>query len=434
MWRRKPKAGYRFGASHEVVVLSDDDDDDEVEVTYDAREDREREERAQREREEREQRAREQSSQREREERSQRERAQREREQQERAQREREQQAQRERAQRERAQREQRERAQRAREERAQRERAQRERDERAQREEEETDGSEYEDSDSDSDSGPRSEDAVKRGEGMSRPVDLEDVCEYYRRTRLSEAEIRSGRERIARQWTETRRADFEELSKEDLEHLFKLYDETFFAGAFGRKLRADGHELEMVPTKILSRTAGRCAFDPHKRRRRCVYTIEISTQILRDAFVRPATYPVGGLLCRSRLECMQLTLEHEMVHLLMYMWQKCNDPLGNRRTRRTVVDGLVVGGHGPTFRRLVLNMFGHTATRHGLFTSVEDGEGNVARPTGAVQLKHSGLKVGESVVVRGKAYKVLKLNPTRFIAVDAMGTTYRIGYGLVGK
>jgi len=184
----------------------------------------------------------------------------------------------------------------------------------------------------------------------------------------------------------------------------------------------------------MLSRTAGRCAFDPHKRRRRCVYTIEISTKILRDAFVRPATYPVGGLLCRSRLECMQLTLEHEMVHLLMYMWQKCNDPLGNRRTRKPVVDGLVVGGHGPTFKRLVLNMFGHTATRHGLFTSVEDGEGNVARPTGAVQLKHAGLKVGESVVVRGKTYRVLKLNPTRFIAADATGTTYRIGYGLVGK
>ena len=58
MWRRKEtEAGFRFRASHDVMVISDEDDD-EVEVTYDAREDREREERAQREREEREQRAR----------------------------------------------------------------------------------------------------------------------------------------------------------------------------------------------------------------------------------------------------------------------------------------------------------------------------------------------------------------------------------------
>jgi hypothetical protein len=84
----------------------------------------------------------------------------------------------------------------------------------------------------------------------------------------------------------------------------------------------------------------------------------------------------------------MQLTLEHEMIHLLMFVWQHCNDPVGKRKTRRLVNDGLVVGGHGKTFKRLILHIFGHTAIYHGLFTSVSvDEAGNIVRPQGAVRL-----------------------------------------------
>ena len=236
----------------------------------------------------------------------------------------------------------------------------------------------------------------------MTRPDDLDDVCAYYRTTRLSESEIRRARELIARTWvasSPSRRADFDALTRADLDYLFDLYDDHFFAGAFRRKIRALGNELEMLPSKMLSKTAGRCAYDPQRKKRRCVYTIEIATKILRDAFAdgRAGTsagtgaapiYPIGGLLCRSRLECMQLTLEHEMIHLLMFVWQHCNDPVGKRKTRRLVNDGLVVGGHGKTFKRLILHIFGHTAIYHGLFTSVSvDEAGNIVRPAGAVRL-----------------------------------------------
>jgi hypothetical protein len=285
------------------------------------------------------------------------------------------------------------------------------------------------EEGDSQSDSGSDSDEdvseEVEARNGMSRPDDLEDVCAYYQRTRLSESEIRRGRELIARKWTErSRRADFETLSEADLEHLFELYDAEFFAGAFGRKMAAEGHKLEMVPSNMLSKTAGRCTYDPTRRKHRCIYTIEISRKVLRDAFrAQGMEYPVGGLVCRSRLECMQLTLEHEMVHLLMYMWQRCNDPV-KRRTSRTVVDGLVLGGHGRTFKRLVLHMFGHTAIRHGIFSSASVGPG-----TGSV---HAGLTVGMSVVVQGKTYKVARCNPKKFVGVDETGKRYAIDYRLV--
>jgi hypothetical protein len=284
------------------------------------------------------------------------------------------------------------------------------------------------EDSGSESDADSAEVEARSGGDGMSRPDDLDDVCAYYQMTRLSESEIRRGRELIARKWLErSRSAYFETLSEADLEHLFALYDAEFFAGAFGRKMAAEGHELELVPSNMLSKTAGRCTYDPTRRRHRCTYTIEISRKVLRDAFRAPnVQYPVGGLVCRSRLECMQLTLEHEMVHLLMYMWHRCNDPV-KRRTPRTVVDGLVLGGHGRTFKRLVLHMFGHTAIRHGIFSvaSVDPGPGSV-------RLRHAGLTVGMSVVVQGKTYKVAKCNPKRFVGVDEAGKRYRVDYRLV--
>ena len=290
----------------------------------------------------------------------------------------------------------------------------------------------------------------------MSRPDDLDDVCAYYRKTRLSEAEIRSARELIARTWvasSPSRRADFDALASADLDYLFALYDEHFFAGAFMRKIRASGNELQMVPSKMLSKTAGRCAYDPARRKRKCAYTIEIATNILRDAFAprgaptgaAPAApaYAIGGRICRSRLECMQLTLEHEMVHLLMYVWQECNDPLGNRTTRRTVNNGLVVGGHGKTFKRLILHIFGHTAIYPGLFTSVTfDEKGDVVRPAGSVRLLQkllpstapsaapSGITRGMHVVVRGKRFKVVQCHPKTYTAVDESGALFKIRYG----
>lgn len=356
-----------FGG-HEVVELSDDDDDDDVQVTFDAREERlAAEERARRAEQERELRA-------------------------------------------------------------EQQERLRRLEQERRMDASEEEEDSESE-SDDEEDSEGVTESAADGSHGMSRPDDLDDVCAYYQRTRLSESEIRRGRELIARKWVErSRRADFVTLSEADLEHLFELYDAEFFAGAFGRKMRAEGHKLEMVPSNMLSKTAGRCSYDPKHRKHRCIYTIEISRKVLRDAFGTPnMTYPVGGLVCRSRLECMQLTLEHEMVHLLMYMWQRCNDPVKGR-TRRTVVDGLVLGGHGRAFKRLVLNMFGHTAIRHGIFSSASADNG--ARPT--VRLRHAGLEVGMAVVVKGKKYTVVKCNPKKFVGMDEAGTRYIIDYRLV--
>jgi hypothetical protein len=255
-------------------------------------------------------------------------------------------------------------------------------------------------------------------GGRMSRPDDLLDVCHYYRTTRLGEAEIRLGRERVAREWGVGRSANFQQLSAADLDRLFALYDEQFFANSFRRSFVAAGHELEMMPTAMLSRTAGRCAYDPSRLKHRCTYTIEIATRILRDAFgpdrpTRPV-YAVGGLLCRSRLECMQLTLEHEMVHLLMFVWKECSD-------------GARLGGHGRTFKLLARNIFGHTETKHGLMTPLDEGEPGSARER--IQRAKARLFVGAGVELQGQQYTVSRLNRTKFQATRSDGRVFNISY-----
>ncbi len=279
------------------------------------------------------------------------------------------------------------------------------------------------EDDEAEDEDGPGPVVAVVRADGrMTRPDGLVDVCEYYRRTRLGEAEVALARERIARDWTVGRSANFEALSRADLEDLFRLYDERFFAGAFQRNFDATGHALDMRPYAALKRSAGRCVYDATGQRRACPYTIEIATGILRDAFGpdRPAAprYACSGLVCASRLECLQLTLEHEMVHLLMFVWRECNDARPSGR----------LGGHGKTFKLLARNLFGHTDTKHGLFKAL--GAGESGSRSERIARARAEVFVGAAVELKGHAYTVVELNAVNFKAVRRDdGQRYRIPY-----
>jgi hypothetical protein len=196
----------------------------------------------------------------------------------------------------------------------------------------------------------------------------LLDACEYYATTRLSWEEIRRGRETVERLWLEKsgprKRGEQHKLSKAELNRMFVLYDWHFFGGAFERALSERAQKLEIVQSAALSPTltSSRAKCIRHATGHSCTYTIEITPSVGKyfdpgryghethdDDEVFP-TYSVGGLLCRSWLECTQLLLEHEIVHLLMFMWHKCEDP------------DKAPGGtsHGETWQRLARNIFGH--------------------------------------------------------------------------
>jgi hypothetical protein len=274
------------------------------------------------------------------------------------------------------------------------------------------------------------------------------DVCEYYAATSLTWEEIRRGREQIERIWIEEsgprKQGEQHRMSKAELNRMFVLYDWHFFGGAFERLLSENAQKLVIVQRAALSdpaesassRTSALCIRTV--RGRSCTYTIELTESVgyhfdpnvygdlaIYDEDEIIPTYSVGGLLCRSWLECTQLLLEHEIVHLLMFMWQKCVDP------------DKAPGGknHGETWRRLARNIFGHYKHTSGLSDElVMYDAGRAEKEWEVAERVRRTLRVGAKIRIGGDFCVVETLPEAteeneHFTARSVDGTEHRVRF-----
>jgi len=153
------------------------------------------------------------------------------------------------------------------------------------------------------------------------------------------------------------RTPDFDETETRDLLRLFDLYDAHFFGG----RLRAalGGREIRFDYSRRMTSSGGKTLRwrDGRGRRGGDRFAIRISIHLLFRNFsgVGHREVRVGGLPCGSRLEALQRIFEHELVHLAeMLAWDDSNCS-------------------APRFAGIVRRLFGHTETRHGLVTAVEE-------------------------------------------------------------
>ncbi len=148
---------------------------------------------------------------------------------------------------------------------------------------------------------------------------------------------------------------------------MFDLYDRHFFDHAFNRYL-VPPNKFDVKFTTHATTTAGYC------KRTGCEYSIEINKSIFTDKLFTGAEryHAANGVVCRTKLDCLQLVMEHEMIHLLQYIWRQC----GNSKQR----------AHGKEFKRLAKAIFGHTETKHELFRELtaEEAEGYTYRKSTA--------------------------------------------------
>lgn len=157
------------------------------------------------------------------------------------------------------------------------------------------------------------------------------------------------------------------QMSDSDLEGIFWLYDEIFFHGVFKKFFKEHpqdnfkiifgdfgqpeqwnnfGQNGEMIDTTGISGHSQLEVFSKFKN-----HTIFISRPIFSSLFQDGRSYQsANGLYCRNQLDCLLLTLEHEMIHLLIDIF--CD-------TRKN--------GHGDYFIQLVRNIFGHSDVTHSL-------------------------------------------------------------------
>src|SRR3989442_8731025 len=127
------------------------------------------------------------------------------------------------------------------------------------------------------------------------------------------------------------RASNFTAIAAEDVERLYRLYDETFFNGLFQRLLSQDGEGgLTFRVSSRMSSAGGKTIRAerrvPAKEGVKTVFAYElaVSARLLFQTFQGEERAVIAaGLPCADRLEALQRIVEHEMVHLLeLLVWR----------------------------------------------------------------------------------------------------------------
>lgn len=192
---------------------------------------------------------------------------------------------------------------------------------------------------------------------------------------------------------------NFTTIHPDDIERLFDLYDELFFAGGC-RQLLGDA-PLEFRLSKRMTQAGGKATRRGYRDRRggeiRLEYEIAVSTTLLFQTFQEDHRAVVmSGIDCRDRLEALQRVMEHEMTHLVeLLIWEDSSCA-------------------APRFQSIANRFFGHTDHRHQLITPREHA------------LTKFGVKMGDRVSFRmdGRQYvgRVNRITKRATVLVEDMG------------
>ena len=235
---------------------------------------------------------------------------------------------------------------------------------------------------------------------------------------------------------------NFTSLSRNDLERLYRLYDDVFFGGQISAKLRSLGENTTLdfdVTSSATAKYGGVCKTQyrplaPGKKplptdivqNRSCHYTLAFPSVLYAGLFTKGETRLANaGTTCDSRLLCLMLTFEHELTHLLMGMYgydqkyqnskvvSKLASKYGGFAAPKTE---LKYSAHGPLFRCFLTTVFGHTEFKHGLLNGEFDEE--------AAERTVNDFSVGDWVLVKGLegAHRITQ-KKIKFLVVVHPGT-----------
>lgn len=166
------------------------------------------------------------------------------------------------------------------------------------------------------------------------------EKCARYTK-KLTDGKLDSIRKKIYNSFKKFRH-DVISMTTDDLQSFFKMYDDLCFDGDIQKYIRTHDYVLRFkLDGQHTFTTEGICGAEM------CDYTITIPTEFFKR--VKPGTN-VAGHLCNDQLECLQRVIEHEMVHLIIFIFCE-NERVANE--------------HGPLFMSTVHDLFRHTDHRH---------------------------------------------------------------------
>jgi hypothetical protein len=254
----------------------------------------------------------------------------------------------------------------------------------------------------------------------------------------------------ISKQMVETKRAHiFQKLTSEGfhseniniqtLYRMFNLYDQDFFCNQLSTALTTKNISMNFEFSNRLVKTAGKCRVDNKTK----IATIIISAKVFQSLFCTGKSNYVetNGFKCFSRIEALQLTLEHELIHLAINL-----SPTPHKKGDN------VYKSHGKFFVALINAYFKQQGTTH---TLLKTPAGNVA-PKGTLNSEDfedsdeevvdepkvhintkADFEIGDMVsfelkgaVVNGR---VTKIN-IKTVTIDTLRGVYRVHFDIVTK
>jgi len=169
------------------------------------------------------------------------------------------------------------------------------------------------------------------------------DSCKKYQ-IKLSLEEIEIKREIIYDKFNKFANT-VTEMTPNDLMELFKEYDNVFYNSDIMQFIKESNYSLKFKNDgNGTFTTEGTCSG------KICDYTITIPVKKFKNA--KEITI-VAGQECKDQLECLLRVMEHELSHLIIFMF--CGD-------------FNVSDQHGKLFMNMVNDHFGHTDHRHWIF------------------------------------------------------------------
>ena len=237
----------------------------------------------------------------------------------------------------------------------------------------------------------------------------MEKFCEHYaaKEQKLEESVILEKRERILKKvkryllsgsdFTEVTPQNFKKVVTADrLRFIAKQIDLEFFDYKLIETLNEKGCCISFCIGDACGSTAGVCSYIKGvKPEDRIQLTVKMMPNVFIQSFknVDIKLRAVDNIACRDILTCFLLTLEHELVHAIIFCnckeFDKTNRGPGNWK-------GLTRPGnrHSKTFMSILNNRYGHKTFTHDLHTgvTVEELEGE--------KFGSHNVKVGDIIVL----------------------------------
>lgn len=193
--------------------------------------------------------------------------------------------------------------------------------------------------------------------------------------------EIKTARENVYSRAVKVLNVEAPAVTNRDVATLFALYDEEFFNGQIAEKVV----ELSTTPHKYYStdpeiqflatrRTSGYGSLSGYyfdrtfdrvtkKYKYQRYFFVDICPNLLDAIFETTqgkGLSEAAGIGCFERFRCFMLVMEHEIVHLLMSLWNYDS-------TKRQKENSRLFGPHGLLFNCMLETYFGHTQRSHDL-------------------------------------------------------------------